>query len=105
MLAIRRACAARICQRDGSDDWASATARLIDGCDDKWWREKMHSTILVILAVSSPLSDSGEAFTSPCWPGRHVDKQKLLFQTQALNGELRCFRKVDFAASPRSSRS
>jgi hypothetical protein len=80
MLAMRRACAARTCQNEGSDDRASAMARLIKGRDGKWWREKMRSTILVILPVSSPSSDSVKGFRGPHWSGRHVNKQKLLFQ-------------------------
>jgi predicted secreted protein len=59
MLAMRRARAARACQSDGSDDWVSAMARLINGYNDKWWREKIRSAILVILAILSPSSDSG----------------------------------------------
>ena len=74
MLAMRRACAARACQSDVSDDWASAMARLINGCDDKRWREKIRSTILVILAISSPSSDSGSTLAGGCgYPPRSRD--------------------------------
>jgi hypothetical protein len=43
---------------------------------------------LSFFAFQVPSSIRGVAFAGPCWSGLAVDKQKLLFQTQALTGDL-----------------